>query len=320
MSNLPHEIAPHDPKPDPQPGPSSAVEDAYQELAALLSARKRASENEDVLLKAKKENELAMNEADDAIEEVRLSLAKAIVAACPRPLPSIAEWFFSDSPLWSVQVGNRIFAAVPDNENGSANSLDEIPEKIIVVVVDVANEATVPPPPARGRFREFLATIQDDELSRYKGHGMTLDKVVEQEQENYLSGFNSDLENGVTGQAYAEANMDVAVWEGIRLVAMLRGHAGRDDGGQALRSAGLARGRGWEMRHHTNQRPRSVDPDTEIMEVKSFLPLPGLDLLVMTEIGLWSRKAWEASPESRDANWACFHLTFDRVLAMRMQA
>ena len=127
----------HDPKTDPQPGPSSAVEDAYNNLADVLSARQKMSEEDDRLRTALKQNEDALVESDNVVRELRRSLTRAILTAHPRPLPSINEWFHSPSPLWRVRIGDRIFVAIPDLENGAPSSFDEVPEKIVIAVVDV---------------------------------------------------------------------------------------------------------------------------------------------------------------------------------------
>src|SRR4051812_31579569 len=83
--------------------------------------------------------------------------------------------------------------------SGEANNWSTIHAAGRFSSAEVAGVAVVgrpigpPPPPKRGRFREFVVTVQDHEVGRVKGPGMTADAVIAGEIENYRDGMAMDV-------------------------------------------------------------------------------------------------------------------------------
>src|SRR4051794_40352379 len=76
--------------------------------------------------------------------------------------------------------------------------------------------ATTARPRPRPQRREFVATICTEDLGRYAGVGLTLDRVIDEELRNV----------GVTPHTVAEVSDDLVIWERNKVVAVIR--VGRD--------------------------------------------------------------------------------------------
>jgi hypothetical protein len=79
-------------------------------------------------------------------------------------------------------------------------------------------------------YRMYVAAIGTTAITRHGGYGLTLDAVIDSEQETYghmHANFEAEKENGVrpptdTAADWSRTVGDVAVWEGDRILAVLR--------------------------------------------------------------------------------------------------
>lgn len=80
--------------------------------------------------------------------------------------------------------------------------------------------------PGPGMYREYVVTIGTSEFRRYAGIGMTLDEVIGSCNDSYRDGWENNLaESDLTAEEWAAGYEDFAIWEGSKLVAVLRGTA-----------------------------------------------------------------------------------------------
>ena len=86
----------------------------------------------------------------------------------------------------------------------------------------------LPPYTDRPGSRTILASTGD--YSRWKlcRVGLTLDDAIDEELDDYRSGLAGATGRGISPEAYAEGEPDVALWDGERCLAVIRPRAGGD--------------------------------------------------------------------------------------------